>query len=883
MTLNPGTRLGPYEVLSSLGAGGMGAVYRARDTKLGRDVAIKILPDAFANDAERLARFEREARTLASLNHPNIAQIYGVEDRALILELVEGDDLSAVIARGALPQDEAFTVARQIALALEGAHEAGVIHRDLKPANIKVKPDGTVKVLDFGLAKSANDSRALDGSALTSPATTGLGVILGTAAYMSPEQARGRPVDRRSDLWAFGVVLFEMLSGRRMYAGDTVTDVIAAVVTREPDWSVLPATTPLPIRRLLARCLQKDPARRLRDAADARLEIEEAQHDPDSGIAGATQSGAGNKTSRLRWPLLLGWAATIIAAAAVGAVAFSSRSSTDAPLRILSLAIPTASAATAVLSPDGQWVAVISEKKILVKGMRESAFRELSGTVGAGSVLAWSPNSREVAFQADTSLKRVDLVGSRPRSICEGCVPANSLRGGAWSKDDVLLLGGNPDPRAGGLMKISANGGAPEHVTSLETARGENSHRYPAFLPDGRRFTFTVRRDNGEHEIRVGDLGGPPPYTIASGFSNSTYADGYLLFGRDGNLVALVFDAATGRPSGDPLKVADGVNHNVGTGQVYFGVSSDGTLVFGAAAATFGYAYFDRNGRKLRDVTTRQHSDGGGRLSRDYRRAVIPEIDLAKSSSDLYILDLATGARSRLTSDPGWEQTPVWSPTGDRVAYRLGSGVYVQQVSGGKPERVAGFEGGAGGLVHDWSRDGQYLLLTRPTQTGGDLVRLSLTDRRFESIAPSAATASSDARLSTDGRWVAYTSGESGSPEVHVRSFPDGRITARITTTGGDAPLWNHDGTELFYRDGEGWVTACRIRTTGSTIEAGPRERLFRPTLANSWGAAWQHDIDADGRFFQFRVGDDAASFASTLTVMQNWTKALLSPAAGRR
>ena len=588
-----GKRIGPYEVVAKLGEGGMGAVYRARDTKLGRDVAIKILPEAFASDAERLARFEREARTLASLNHPHIEQIYGVEGQALILELVEGDDLSDVIARSALPLGDALAIAHQIALALEGAHEAGVIHRDLKPANIKVRADGTVKVLDFGLAKLTagdNPSGTSGSSALTSPATTGLGVILGTASYMSPEQARGRHVDRRSDIWAFGVVLFEMLSGRRMFGGDTITDVIAAVVTREPDWSALPSTTPLAIRRLLTRCLQKDPARRLRDAADARLEIEEAQHDPDGGMASA-HGGAGHKASRLRWPLVLAWAATIIAAVAVSAVAYGTRSSIDAPLRVLNLTIPTASAPTAVLSPDGQWVAVVSEKKILVKGMRESTFRELSGTAGAGTVLAWSPDSHEVAFQADSSLKRVDLVGSRPRSICDRCVQANALRGGAWSKDGVLLLGGSPDPVAGGLVKISANGGAMERVTTLETARGENSHRYPTFLPDGRRFTFTVRRGNGEHEIRVGDLAGAAPYTVASGFSSTAYADGYLLFGRDETLVALPFDAATGRTSGDPLKVADRVAHNVGTGWVSFGVSDEGTLVFGAAPATRGYAY----------------------------------------------------------------------------------------------------------------------------------------------------------------------------------------------------------------------------------------------------------------------------------------------------
>ena len=427
---------------------------------------------------------------------------------------------------------------------------------------------------------------------------------------------------------------------------------------------------------------------------------------------------------------------------------------------------------------------------------------------------------------------------------------------------------------AGGLLKISANGGAMERVTTLEAARGENSHRYPTFLPDGRRFTFTVRRDNGEHEIRVGDLAGAPAYTIASGFSNTAYADGYLLFGRGETLVALAFDAATGRASGDPLKVADRVAHNVGTGQVSFGVSDEGTLVFGAAPATFGYAFYNRYGRKLGDVTT-QHSDGGGRLSRDYLRAAIPEIDPEKASTDIYIVDIATGARSRMTSDPGWEQFPVWSPAGDRVAYRSGSTVYVQQVSGGKPARVTEVGSGAVGLVHDWSLDGKYLLLTRPTSTGGELVRLALADGRIESIAPSTATASSDARLSSDGRWVAYISRETGSNEVHVRSFPDGKVTQRITTTGGDAPLWSYDGTELFYRDGEGWVTACRIRTTGSTVETGARERLFRPSLANSWGATYQHDIDANGRFFVFRVGDDAGSFANSLTVIQNWMKAI--------
>ncbi len=884
MSLTVGAWIGSYEIVSALGEGGMGAVYRARDTKLGHDVAIKILPDAFASDADRLARFEREARTLASLNHPNIAQIYGVEDRALILELVAGDDLSTVIARGALPLGEALAIARQIALALEGAHDAGIVHRDLKPANIKVRPDGAVKVLDFGLAKStpADDARragsedAVSYATMTSPAMTGIGVILGTASYMSPEQARGRPVDRRSDLWSFGVVLFEMISGRQIFAGDTITDVIAAVVTRDPDWGALPPTTPASIRRLLTRCLEKDPARRLRDAADARLDIEDAQRDPDGALGGGAMAGATRSASRRRWPLFLAWAATIVAAVAVGAVALGNRATPDESLRVLNLTIPAASAPTVALSPDGQWVAVVSDKKIFVKGMRESAWRELAGTAGAVIPLIWSPESQAIAFAMGSSIKRVDLVGSRPQTICDRCVQPKSLRGGSWGKDGVILLGGSPEDArlGGGLLKLSVNGGAMERVTTMDATRGENSPRYPTFLPDGRQFVFTVRRDNGEHEIRVGNLNGDPPRTIASGFSKTLYADGYLLFARDETLVALPFDAATGQASGDPQKVADRVSHNVGIGLVSFAVGDEGTLVFGPAAATRGYIFVDRHGRKLSDVTTRA-ADASGRLSRDGRRAVIAEIDPEKSSTDIYIIDLATGARFRLTSDPNWEQAPVWSPDDKRIAYRLGPAIYVQDIAGGKPTRISEFGSGAAGFIHDWSKDGQYLLLTRSTITGGELARMSVTDGQIHVMAPSAASEAGNARLSPDSRWAAYPSGETGSIEIHVRSFPDGRVSHRITTTGGDSPVWSRDGTELFYRDDEGWVVACRIRTIGATIEIGACERLFKPSIANTWGAGFQHDVHADGRFFMYRVGDEAGSFANVLTVMLNWTKAI--------
>ena len=899
MRLPAGSCIGQYEILSLLGAGGMGEVYRAHDTSLRRDVALKMLPEVFANDPERRGRFEREAHVLASLNHPNIAQVYGLEKagegsaaiRALVMELVEGQTLEELIRANFEVRTAKFEVvawslpiATQIALALEAAHDAGVIHRDLKPANVKVREDGTVKVLDFGLAKAmmadANSAPGASAMTLTSPAQTQHGVILGTAAYMSPEQARGRSVDRRADLWAFGVVFFEMLTGRPLFPGETVTDVLAAVVTREPDWTALPPETPAAIRRLLRRCLEKDPSRRLRDAADARLDIEEAQHGQRDGVSDA-RPVAGNAAAPRRWPWLLVATGTLIAGTVIGALVSANPATAEAPLRVLNLTVPEASAVTAEISPDGRWVAAVSERRILVKGMDGSAWHELAGTAGATQPLIWSPDSRLIAFAAGNSLKRVDLVGSRPQTICDRCIQPYSLRGGTWNRGGVLLLGGSPEDvkLGGGLLRIPENGGALERVTTLDTARGENSHRYPTFLPDGRRFVFTVRRDNGEHEIRVGDLAGTPPRTIASGFSKTMYADGHVLFVRDETLLALPLDPATGQVSGDPVKIAGGVSHNVGTALASFSVSREGTLAFGAAAATRGFAFFDRHGRKLANVTTRA-SDAGGRLSPDGLRAAMAEIDPEKSSTDIYIVDLATGARSRLTSDPNWEQSAVWSPEGKRLAYRLGPAIYLQTIDGGKPQRISEFSTGAAGFVHDWSPDGKYLLVTRSSIAGGVLARLSLLDGRIETIAPSSASEAGDARLSTDGRWVAYLSNETGSTEVHVRSFPDGRVTHRVTTTGGDAPLWSRDGKELYYRDSDGWVVACRVRATSSAIETGPPERLFKPSIANSWGSGYQQDIDANGRFFVYRVGDETGSFANTLTVMLNWTKAIAG--AGR-
>ena len=882
MSVGVGTRIGSYEIVAAIGVGGMGEVYRARDTNLRRDVALKILPEAFAHDPDRCARFEREAHALASLNHPNIAQIHGFEasvgTRALVMELVDGEDLSAIIARGPIAVADALPIARQITDALEAAHDAGIVHRDLKPANVKVRDDGTVKVRDFGLAKALADdpdnSLSTQARTMTSPAQTQHGVILGTASYMSPEQARGRPVDKRADLWAFGVVMFEMLTGRVLFPGETVTDVLASVVTRETDWTSLPAGTPPAMRRLLRRCLEKDPKRRLHDAADARIEIEEARHELEHGV----NAGASVQTSAPRgWVVPIGLAAASLAiGVALGAMVLSHSPDAVTPFQILNLKVPTASASSAELSPDGRWVAAVFDRKILVKGMDESVWRELPGTDGASTPLVWAPDSRRVAFPMGNSLRKVDLVGSRPITICDRCLQQNSLRGGSWNGDGVILLGGSPeDLKLGnGLLMIPENGGAMKGVTAVDTSRGENSHRYPAFLPDGQRFTFTVRRDNGEHEIRVGDLSGSPTRLLVSGFSKTAYASGYLLFARDEALLAVPFDAASATSSGDPVKVADRLAGNVGTALFSFSVSTNGTLAYGEAPATRGYVLLDRYGRKLADVTTRQ-SDGGGRFSPDGKRAAIAEMDPEKSSTDIYVIDVATGARTRLTSDPAWEQQPAWSPEGTRVAYRQGPAIYIQDADGRNRHKVGDLGSGSAGFVHDWSADGKHLLLTQSAIAGSTLAKLSIADGRIETLGANETTEASDARLSHDGGWVAFISKETGSAELHIRSFPDFQSSHRVTTTGGDTPLWSRDGKELFYRDSDGWIVVVGVRVTGRTIETSPPQRLFRPNTANTWGVGYQHDVDAHGRFFVYRVGDDTGSFANSLVVMQNWTKAI--------
>jgi eukaryotic-like serine/threonine-protein kinase len=874
MALAVGTRLGSYEILAPIGAGGMGEVYRAKDTKLKRDVALKVLPEAFAADPERMARFQREAEVLASLNHPNIAQIYGVEERALVMELVEGES-----PRGPMQFDEAWKIASQIAAGLEYAHDKGIVHRDLKPANVKVTPDGVVKLLDFGLAKAFSAPTSASGSVDNSPTltlgATQLGVILGTAAYMAPEQAKGKSVDKRADIWAFGVVLYELLTGERLFSGDDVSDTLAQVLTRQPDWERVPARA----RRLLRACLEKDPKLRLRDIGDARRLIDE---EPPAPVA--TTSALDAPTPRPPWMWMAASALFCLIAAALALVHFreeppeavTTRFQIPSPEKISVNSAP-------FLSPDGRRLAFTgstgAQSQIWVHSLDSLDDRALPGTEGAGTTdLFWSPDSRSIGFVANGKLRRIEASGGPPQTLCD----ASFFVGGTWNRSGMIVFASG----TGGLSRVSQAGGAP----ALLAGTDPNTRRvFPQFLPDGNHLIYMSQSSNSEESgIYLTTVAGSPPKRLVGTTSRGAYAPpsssgqkGDLLFIREGALMAQPLDPNTFELAGEPFPVAERVGANAAA--AFYSVSFTGALAYrtGLIGGNSQLIWFDRTGKSLGTLgPPGQYNDVV--LSPDGKRAAVTRSE-GGFSADVWILDVARNIPTRFTFDPAADWDPVWSSDGRHVIFASLRGapsvnrIFWKDSTGVGNEDLL-LKSDAGQRPKGVSPDGKFLLFTQ----GNDLWVLPLTPGQERKPAPylQSPYTESQGQFSpgvSGPRWIAYTSNESGPTQIYVQSFPIGAGKFQISTGGGLQPRWRRNGKELFYVSPDWKLMAVEV-TTAPKFEAGIPKVLFQTQMRPGGGSTnvFRYDVTPDGQ--RFLIDSESGSGDSDsipVTVVLNWQASL--------
>jgi Tol biopolymer transport system component len=916
MALSSGSRLGAYEIIAAIGAGGMGEVYRARDPRLGRDVAIKILPDHFADDPDRLARFQREAQTLASLNHPNIGSIYGVEDsggvRALVLELVDGVTLADRIAQGPIPVAEAVVIARQICAALEAAHERGIIHRDLKPANIKLKPDGTVKVLDFGLAKALDAnadasplSPALSQSpTLTSPAMTRMGMILGTAVYMSPEQAKGKPADKRSDIWAFGCVLFEMLTAKRAFDGDDLTETIAAVVRGEPEWTALPRDTPPQVRVLLKGCLEKDRKVRIGDIAVARFLLDQGAV---LAASAAGTSAVPSKAVSRTWRILPWALAGLIAAAAAVTIWMSGRPGAAAqPMRLVmdvgaDTDILTAVGGSVAVSPDGRLLAFSGSKtfgetpQLYIRRLDQLQASALAGTDGAFTPF-FSPDGKWIAFFAQGKLKKIAVTGGSPVTLCE----APTARGGSWGEDGMIVF--TPNSAVGSsLHRVSSDGGTSEKL--IEIAKDESSQRWAQVLPGAKAVIFTSGPTSGTYDtadIVAQPLPSGARKTVLRGAFHARYLrSGHLLYVHEGTLFAVPFDADALEVTGAPVPVVEGATTSVNGGGAQFAISDGGTLVYLAGTDMAGVApirWLDRAGKTaLLRSTASDWSNPS--FSPDGRKLAMDIFD--GSQSDVWIYEWERDTLSRLTFDPADDVRPIWTSDGRYITFGSRRGdkstmnLYWQPADGtGEVQRLTDTKNNQ--FPTSWHPKLPVLAFTEQTPNNGtDLMVLPMEGNDATGWKPGVARtflsspfSDSSGMFSPDGRWMAYISNESGRNDIYVRPFPGPGGKWQISTTAADDPTWSRTAPQLFFMStGDLRLMVAPYRVTGDSFQTD-KPVLWSETRLTGRPRAPSRDLDVhpDGLRFAVSTGDEQAPLKQhAVTVVMNFFEELRRVAPAKK
>ena len=888
-----GKTLSHYKVIEKIGQGGMGVVYRAEDTNLSRDVAIKVLPEQFTKDPQRLARFEREAKLLASLNHPNIAAIYGLEEadgvRFLALELVEGETLAERVAKGPVPVEEALEVCRQIAEGVEAAHEKGVIHRDLKPANVKVTPEGKVKILDFGLAKAFEGETPIADISQSPTLTeemTKAGVILGTAAYMSPEQARGKPVDKRSDIFAFGCVLYELLTGRRAFGGETVTDTLAKILEGEPDWEALPQNTPAAIRTLLQRSLTKDPGRRFRDIEYGKIQIEEALNEP--AAVSPIEMASAVQPVQQRWGMTVGLVVLALAVGGLVSWLLIQPSSPEQPVNQFAIT-PLATAPLQnrsqnelAISSDGMHIVYTamsgSTTQLYLRSLGDVLVTPINGTEGALHPFL-SPDGRNLAFFAQGQLKRVPLTGGSAITLC--AVVGPGARGSWGSEDTIVFVGASESGST--LRQVSASGGEPEILATPNRDKGEGGYYDPQILPGGKAVLFTNWDGDTTRRIAVLSLETGEQKILLAGASDPHYLpSGQLVYvGTNGTLMAVPFELRSLEIAGDPAPVLQGVRFSI-PGNHDYAISDNGTLVYvpgSAEAHRHSLVWVDRQGTETL-VTQEKQNFNVPRISPNGEHFTVNILDENSGYRNVWIYDLETESLSRLTFEEENNGMPVWSSDSKTLIFQAGKlgdrGLFRQPVDRSRPqERLTTTSNRQ--MPHSWSPDGKVVAFTADGKPGRwDIGILPLEGDGKPEFIISTDAGECCAVFSPDGKWLAYVSDETGQDQVYVRPYPEPDVKWLISGEGGgNEPVWSPGGKELFYRSGNRMMVVS-IQTQGQTLTAESPGVLFEGSyVSHSTPPGLQYyDITPDGKRF-LMMKEEVAAEQGQIHVVLNWFEEL--------